>query len=239
LATELLAALQDIKKEQLTITKNAPLIYSFRRDEDAERLGLSKNPDEQQKILKKLEELGAFGIVELPISKDWSMFTKDNAPLLVREYELQINQEKFDQLYSELEDKTTNSSPKDLVNEDDTQSTFEVRLVKDGADLLLVTPTEKVHLTRLKTGLIPERLFGALINNKSGRLVKASELKGEVDGLSGLKDISEVIRLAGFNRDSKRIFFKHCGENEVELRNPAQVTKSELNRLITTFRAKP
>lgn len=238
-ALEMLATMQDIKKEQLTLTKDTPLIYRFKRDDDAKRLGLHKNPDEQYKNLRKLEELGAFKIKLSRVIEGWqSVFTEENAPLLSKEFELEINQQAFDELYELYANESRLS--KSIKDKRTTTKDFEVRLVKEGANLKIETPEGSIFLYRLKTGLIPERLFATLIASYgSGRFVTRAELRKEVDGLAGLNDISEVIRLAGFKRELKRIFFTHCTKTEVELKNPAKVTKNELDFILSLNRAKP
>ena len=238
-ALEMLATLQDVKKELMIVTKDTSLVYRLKRDDEVKKLGLDKNPDEQYKILRKLEELGAFKIKASRVSKGWEgIFTEDNAPLLSREYEIEINQQRFDELYEIYVRETNSNEP--TASSGTGVMDLEVRLVKEGANLHIETPNAKVFLTRLKTGLIPERLFAALIvNYGNGRFVTRAELKKEIEGLVGLNDISEVIRLAGFNKALKRIFFAHCTKNEVELRNPAKVTQNELDTILSLDRAKP
>lgn len=107
-----------------------------------------------------------------------------------------------------------------------------VRLSKEGRGLWLVANADdKVLLNRFTTGRAPELIMSYLINNRTGSLVRIGELDREIVDLPKVKDIAEVIRKVGFDRNLKKLFFKRCGTKEVELINPVQISKSEWQKL--------
>lgn len=116
--------------------------------------------------------------------------------------------------------------------EDSKNDVITVRLSKEGRGLWLVADADdKVMLNRFTTGRAPELIMSYLINNRTGSLVRLSELNREIVDLPEVKDIAEVIRKVGFDRSLKKLFFKRCGTKEVELVNPVQITKSEWQKL--------
>lgn len=113
----------------------------------------------------------------------------------------------------------------------DASELITVRLSKEGRGLLLIADDEKVMLNRFTTGRPPELIMGYLIYNRPGSLVRLNELKREIDGVADVKDIAEVIRKVGFDKQLKKLFFKRIGTKEIELTNPIEITKAEWQQI--------
>ncbi len=109
----------------------------------------------------------------------------------------------------------------------DTPELITVWLSKEGRGLWLVTDDDKVFLNRFTSHRPPELILGYVINNRPGSLVRLTELRREFETVGNVKDLAEVVRKVGFDRQLKKLFFKRCGTKELELTNPIQITQSE------------
>jgi len=100
-----------------------------------------------------------------------------------------------------------------------------VRLVKDGRNLGIVSDEDTLLvIRRLTSGLPPDLLLGFLINNRPNSTITLPELKRDIDGMASVKDLSEVIRGAGFDKQLKELFFRQSGAKTIELKNPIKIT---------------
>ena len=230
---ELFAVLQDIKKEQLTLVEGADLIYRFKDEEKAKKLNLPISYDEQDKILNKLEELGAFSVEVLPLDGGWKNALEGQpVPPFLKSNKLVINQLRFDELYDNYGKFSRQYSVKSENND-----TVEVTVRKEGQNLFIVSPSERVLIKSLRYGLMPDLLWDYLVVHQAERITR-QHLKRDVMGLAGLDDISEIVRQSGFDKDMKGLFFAQIGKDVVWLRNNITLSQEQLKSLVDRSRRK-
>ncbi|MCE7936875.1 hypothetical protein DYH10_03780 [Candidatus Saccharibacteria bacterium CPR2] len=103
-----------------------------------------------------------------------------------------------------------------------------VRLSKEGRGLWLVAgEDDQVLLNRFASNRPPDLIFGYLINNRPGSLVRLGELKREFENVGKVSNLEDLVRKVGFDKELKKLFFKRSGAKELELTNPIQITGSE------------
>ncbi len=200
-----------------SFTFDTDSVANLEREETIGRLKYLQN----QGALKYIPPDTDFSEVDL-----YSVDYNNDTPRIVA---IELHGQQFDKLYEKYVQSAKTTPP---TAQNDIQK-INVRLKKDGLNLYLeASDGQYIKLNRFRADLTPERLVDYLLSH-SNAVLQLTQIRLEGPGFPKITNIGEKLRKAGFTETVKRFFLPENDSKKVRLRDTAEMTIGDFEKIKT------